>query len=53
MVLVARRPICLQQAPGLQSWESGSTCLCGRVGTTFAAISLYVKLVCEFDAKAD
>ena len=53
MVLVARRPLCLQQAPGLQSWESGSTCLCGRVGTTFAAISLYVKPARETDLQAN
>jgi hypothetical protein len=53
MILVARRPICLQETPGLQGWEFGSTCLYGRVGITFAAISLFVRPVRQADARAN
>ncbi|RMZ68143.1 Golgi vesicle transport [Pyrenophora seminiperda CCB06] len=42
MILVARRPICLQKAPGLQSWEYGTTCQWSRVSIAFAAIALLV-----------
>jgi len=43
MIIVARRPVCLHEAPGLEGWEFGSTCLGSRIGIAFAAISLYVE----------
>lgn len=46
MILVARRPVCLQMAAGLHSWEYGFTCLINRAGMTFAALLL---LVAGFD----
>lgn len=46
MILVARRPVCLQMSAGLHSWEYGSTCLISRGGMTFATLTL---LVADFD----
>ncbi|KAF2827135.1 hypothetical protein CC86DRAFT_406356 [Ophiobolus disseminans] len=40
MIIVARRPVCLADAPGLQVWEVGLTCRVGRLGMAFAVISL-------------
>jgi hypothetical protein len=45
MIIVARRPTCLDEAPGLQGWEFGFTCLSSRVGIAFAVIALYVEIV--------
>ncbi|KAF1935609.1 hypothetical protein EJ02DRAFT_120007 [Clathrospora elynae] len=42
MITVARRPTCLDEAPGLQEWEFGLTCQINRVGIAFAAIALTV-----------
>jgi hypothetical protein len=41
MIIVARRPTCLHEAPDLQVWEYGTSCFVARLGTAFAAISLY------------
>jgi hypothetical protein len=40
MIIVARRPKCLAEAPGLQAWESGTVCSIARLGIAFAVISL-------------
>ncbi|KAI5375903.1 hypothetical protein J4E82_005381 [Alternaria postmessia] len=45
MIIVARRPVCLHEAPGLEGWEFGSTCLGSRIGIAFAAISLVTSCV--------
>ena len=42
MITVARRPVCLPKAAGLQGWEAGTTCQAGRAGMAFAMIALYV-----------
>ncbi|CAO2647346.1 Nn.00g082680.m01.CDS01 [Neocucurbitaria sp. VM-36] len=40
MIIVARRPMCLPEAPGLQKWEFGTTCQISRIGMAFAMIAL-------------
>jgi hypothetical protein len=40
MILVARTPICLSKASGLNRWQYGSTCHISRVAMVFAAIAL-------------
>ncbi|OAL46887.1 hypothetical protein IQ07DRAFT_614102 [Pyrenochaeta sp. DS3sAY3a] len=40
MILVARRPVCLAQAPELQAWEYGPTCQVSRTNMAFAMIAL-------------
>jgi hypothetical protein len=40
LIIVARRPTCLSEAPGLQVWETGTICSIARLGITFALISL-------------
>ncbi|KAH8731751.1 hypothetical protein GQ44DRAFT_603304 [Phaeosphaeriaceae sp. PMI808] len=45
MIIVARRPICLPEASGLQVWEVGSICRITRVGMAFAVISLIASFI--------
>ncbi|KAF1951616.1 hypothetical protein CC80DRAFT_480898 [Byssothecium circinans] len=40
MITVARQPVCLSEAPGLQGWEAGSTCRVSRVGIAFSIVAL-------------
>lgn len=40
MIIVARRPVCLQPALGLQAWEYGPRCYVGRIGIAFATVAL-------------
>lgn len=40
MIIVARRPACLSEAPDLQVWEFGSVCRVARLGMAFAVIAL-------------
>jgi len=40
MIIVARRPVCLEPASGLQAWEYGPRCYVGRIGIAFATVAL-------------
>jgi hypothetical protein len=40
MIVVARRPTCLPEAPGLQTWEVGTVCRIARLGISLAVVSL-------------
>ncbi|KAF1830515.1 hypothetical protein BDW02DRAFT_98406 [Decorospora gaudefroyi] len=40
MIIVARRPVCLDESPNLQRWEYGSTCQLSRIGMAFAIFAL-------------
>jgi hypothetical protein len=40
MIIVARRPVCLPGAPGLQAWEVGTVCHIARLGIALAVVSL-------------
>ncbi|KAH7396196.1 hypothetical protein BKA66DRAFT_259519 [Pyrenochaeta sp. MPI-SDFR-AT-0127] len=42
MIIVARRPLCLSEAPELQNWEFGTKCYMSRVGMAFAMVALVV-----------
>ncbi|KAL6702623.1 hypothetical protein ACN47E_001292 [Coniothyrium glycines] len=44
MIIVARRPVCVHQAPELQGWEFGPTCKVSRAGMAFAMIALVAAL---------
>lgn len=44
MIIVARRPVCLEPALELQAWEYGPRCYVSRVGIAFATVALYVIL---------
>ncbi|KAF2793673.1 hypothetical protein K505DRAFT_375197 [Melanomma pulvis-pyrius CBS 109.77] len=40
LIIVARQPVCLPAGAGLEGWEAGTTCVVGRIGTTFSIIAL-------------
>jgi hypothetical protein len=40
LIIVARRPTCVPNAPGLQVWETGTVCSIARLGIAFALILL-------------
>ncbi|KAF2179882.1 hypothetical protein K469DRAFT_594590 [Zopfia rhizophila CBS 207.26] len=40
MITVARRPVCLPAARGLARWESGTTCVVGRLSVAMSLIAL-------------
>ncbi|KAH7071521.1 hypothetical protein BKA63DRAFT_74302 [Paraphoma chrysanthemicola] len=48
MIIVARRPVCAIEAPGLQPWEFGLECRISRASMAFAMVNLVASFALFF-----